>query len=432
MKWPKILIVSQNALSTTGNMGKTIASYFYGFPLENIAQLYFHEGIPNSSICNNYYRFSDADALKSILFRWIRGGVVEPDLSSSFTDTFSNKAAYSLGKKKNPVVYLLRDAVWRISSVINKKIITWIKDFSPDIIFFAAGDYKYPSIIVRKLSKKLHVPFVTCFFDDYYTNSIYKNKFLGGFYYKSFKKEIDKNVKRSLFCFSVSEEMSGVYSDIFNKKFVTLYTSTDDNYALRKFEEKQGISYLGGLSLKRDYQLKTLGDTLRSSNYANLPKHIDVFSPTNDETVLKVIKSCEGIAFHGGLNSDEVKRKIEESKVVLHVESFDSRIASRTKYSISTKIAESLASHTLLVAYGPDSLASMQYLKKNEAAIVSSDIQTLLSSLEQAIKNENIYNRIISNAYNLYLKNHSRASVTNVFMSNIASALDNYYENHSN
>lgn len=70
----KVLIVSQPVLSSTNNMGKTLMGYFKGFPSGNIAQLFLRQGTPeNAEVCERYYRFSDADAMKSIWNRSVRG-----------------------------------------------------------------------------------------------------------------------------------------------------------------------------------------------------------------------------------------------------------------------------------------------------------------------------------------------------------------------
>lgn len=68
-KYPRILIVSVNPLSTTSNNGKTIASFFESYPKEKLAQLYFHREIPTSNVCQNYYKISDEDMINNFLER---------------------------------------------------------------------------------------------------------------------------------------------------------------------------------------------------------------------------------------------------------------------------------------------------------------------------------------------------------------------------
>lgn len=64
----KVLIISQPVLSRSNNMGKTLMGYFSSFSASDVSQLFLRKGMPtNKEICENYYCFSDSDALKSIL-----------------------------------------------------------------------------------------------------------------------------------------------------------------------------------------------------------------------------------------------------------------------------------------------------------------------------------------------------------------------------
>ena len=59
-------------------MGKTLMAYFSAFPANNVSQFFLRQGEPtNTDVCENYYRFSDLDAVKSILNHKIRGTVFD-------------------------------------------------------------------------------------------------------------------------------------------------------------------------------------------------------------------------------------------------------------------------------------------------------------------------------------------------------------------
>ena len=70
-------------------------------------------------------------------------------------------------------------------------------------------------------------------------------------------------------------------------------------------------------------------------------------------------------------------RVLGTARYVLHVESFEARFKERTRYSLSTKIGESLASGACLIAYGPSDIASIEYLSEHSAGIVLSDLREL-------------------------------------------------------
>ena len=53
------------------------------------------------------------------------------------------------------------------------------------------------------------------------------------------------------------------------------------------------------------------------------------------------------------------------------MEAFDKENRDRVRYSVSTKIIESLASGRPLLAYGPEDVASMAYLRRNDCAALA-------------------------------------------------------------
>ena len=120
----KILIVSHNCFSLSSNMGKTMSYYFSSFGKDNIAQLYFYSEIPDSdNVCNNYYRFTDFDAIKSILFRWRYGArIVSKNSREKRVDSKTKEKVYSIAKRKTAIKYFIRDFVWSLSSWNNKHL----------------------------------------------------------------------------------------------------------------------------------------------------------------------------------------------------------------------------------------------------------------------------------------------------------------------
>ena len=76
----RVLLISHTALSKTNNMGKTLLSYLSDYKAGEVAQLYIHSEVPtDGTICTNYYRFTDIDAVKSIVNPLHRGHIFGKD-----------------------------------------------------------------------------------------------------------------------------------------------------------------------------------------------------------------------------------------------------------------------------------------------------------------------------------------------------------------
>lgn len=189
--------------------------------------------------------------------------------------------------------------------------------------------------------------------------------------------------------------------------FVLRYTSSI-NVPL-SYEKKKKISYLGNISYLRDLQLIDIGRTLRKMNCE--PNHIDVYSAESRKEIIDGMNLENGIVFHGAVGADEVLKVIGESMAVIHTESFDEKIRKSVRYSVSTKIADSLASGTCIFAYGPEEIASIDYLEKNNAAICCTDIKDLEHFLKVLITDTDERNKVVVKALTVAEKNHA-ATVT--------------------
>ena len=76
---PRVLVISHNVFSASGNMGKTMESLLGGVEPEHLAQLYFHSEVPTRRCCLRYFRVTDRDMLRSVPLRRPVGRAYGPD-----------------------------------------------------------------------------------------------------------------------------------------------------------------------------------------------------------------------------------------------------------------------------------------------------------------------------------------------------------------
>lgn len=397
-KKTRVLIVSHNPFSINFNMGRTLSSFFKGWNKESLAQFYFRPEMPSGNICDNYYKFSDTDALKSILVRNRKGTIIKQndgEHATAIIELDKYNKAYKLGPQKKPIVSFFRDLVWDLSSWRNRHFKKWLVEFSPDIVFFASGDYSFSYKIVLRIAKDFGIPIVTFCADDYYLFTTNNNKFLGKAYHRNLLKWARKIINYSSAIVTLNDLMATDYSRYFSKTCKVIYTGT--NYSCRTTKALNNkICYLGNLGLGRAETLVHFANQFRLFSRKNdLDIEIDVYSNEQRENILKMLKSCDNISFHGPISYKEVEIVTKSSLAVLHVESFEENNKNRVKYSFSTKIADILASGTPLIAYGPSDIASITYLKKNKCAIVISndeEFDTMMSKLFDNSLTEGIVN----------------------------------------
>ena len=413
----KVLIISHNVLSTSENMGKTLLSYFQDWGKGNLAQLYFHSQVPVTNKCIRYYRFTDMDALKSIVLRGRYGrsyneGDINKELITSRVDTGIQALLYEKGRKRTSLIYWLRNTVWALSSWHSKKLNRWIDEFNPNAVFFASGDYSFAYRIAIRIASERHIPLYMACFDDYYLYNSNNNSFLGRAVYSNYMKWVRKTAAYSECIFCVCEKMAKDYSDSFKKSCYTVYASTEVSNNLPMISKRKDIVYLGNIGLNRHLSLLEIGHALKKLNLPDVPNHIDVYSAEKRREILRELNEENGIVFHGAVSSDEVKKIIRNSMLVIHTESFDSKTIPQVRYSVSTKIADCLSSGTCILAYGPPNVASMEYLTENKAAYIINSKEDLENGLKEIISNKFLRKKIVKNAVQLSYRNHDRKTAS--------------------
>lgn len=416
----RVLVISHNVFSNTENMGKTLVSYFKDFGQENLAQFYIHSEIPTADICNNYYRVTDKEMIKSV-FGFKSGNIlkekdIQTNRKTTRTDVGAEAKLYRVAIKRTPLIYIMRNLWWKLGHWYNKQFKTWLNEFNPDCIFFVSGDYAFMYDVALKVAKSRNIPLYISCVDDCYLNNKNRSRFLGDFQHKRFMKSVNKTMRYSSAIFCICDSMTEDYEKLFNKKCVTIHTAASFDGRLEG-EKKRKISYIGNLGYNRYLQLADIGFALKQ--LGTDINQIDVYSPEKREEILKLMTAENGIAFHGNIPADEVKQVMAESLAVIHTESFDENIKNSVRYSVSTKIADSLMSGTCILAYGPEEVASIKYLSDNNAAYCITSKEKLSSGLSELLTNEDIRNTIVKNALELANKNHKTNNNFNVIYGTI-------------
>ncbi len=97
---------------------------------------------------------------------------------------------------------------------------------------------------------------------------------------------------------------------------------------------------------------------------------------------------------------------IRESDIVFHAECFDENIVYAIRYGFSTKIADSVSSGTNFLAFAPENIAFMQYLRSHDCAWCVTKKEDLLSALKRLLADKDERIRILYNAKRASENNH--------------------------
>ncbi|MCX6624335.1 MAG: hypothetical protein NTY38_25390, partial [Acidobacteria bacterium] len=125
-----------------------------------------------------------------------------------------------------------------------------------------------------------------------------------------------------------------------------------------------------------------------------------------DNTMVERLTIHEALEFRGGLDAAGVRQVIEESDILVHVESMNRVSRKLTRLSLSTKIPQYLASGRCILAVGPAEVASIRYIQDHEAGMVVTDLETLRGNFETLISDPELRQRYALNGLRLAQRRH--------------------------
>lgn len=384
----KVLIISHNPMTQQFGIGKTLLSLFSEFKKEELCQLYTNPALPNQDVCESYYRITDKAVLKSVFQRKIDAGPVPVQAP---TDGIIKKKP-SNPKNRQPHREILRDIIWELSPWYSSNLKAWLQEQKPTCIFVAIGSGKFLYELAFKIGKELCIPIATYVCDDFYFMEPCK-ALCSKIWKKMLVKETNQLMKASQKLVTICEELGKRYGSYFHKDYCTIMTGT--NYLVstdvRVKSQISSLCYFGRLNINRYQSLAEIAHTLDEINQENGTNIVlEIYSEEPSETIKKDFYGIQSVKFCGFLSGNDFEKKFFDTDILVHVEAFDSQSVERVRFSVSTKIADSLASGIPMFAYGPEEVASIQHLIRNQCAVVSTSKENLKMNLKKILFEEQL------------------------------------------
>ena len=151
---------------------------------------------------------------------------------------------------------------------------------------------------------------------------------------------------------------------------------------------------------------------------------LEVYSGEQDESLYEKLKAHPIIKYGGLIPYSEVQVKISESDIFVIAEGFAPENIEFTRYSLSTKAADSLASGNAILMYGPEEAGVVGYMKETGAAIVCTKPEFLKNYLEELISNRDLQKELYDKAVVASNKNHLVESTTAAFLKIVETAVE--------
>ena len=126
--------------------------------------------------------------------------------------------------------------------------------------------------------------------------------------------------------------------------------------------------------------------------------------------------------FKGAVPFSQVANVQRKADIVLFVEGTDIFNRNKARLSFSTKLTDYFQAGKCIVAYGSNEIAPIDYLKKNQIALVASKKNELYENMQQLVENPKLINVYGKAAYEFGKENHSNEKMKNILKSSLINA----------
>lgn len=427
---PKVLIVGTvpyNKKSTS----RAFEAYFHNWEKENLAQIFSNTKKPCKGHCGTLFQITD----HRMLNRWFSSRVETGEIfeyeqledewtnNSLEVESAATETAYRLGAKHTPLTHFLRGILWRKKFWCTPKLNAWLDEFKPECVFLSFSDDYFIPRIALYVAKRYNVPIVSSIGDDYYFNKHFSLSPVYHLYKETYKALIRKVLAYKGSAIYISDKIRDKYNDHFGLDGDTVYLTSEVErkpYTPISIENPL-ITYFGNIRMGRNVSLSEIG---RALGEIDPSYRLEVYSNENDSVYTKVFESNPNIMFGGSIPYAEVQDKMNRSDITVIVEGFEPKDIELSRYSLSTKAADALASGAAILAYGSQECGIIEYMQSTQAAVVCTEKEHLVAAIKRLMEDETAQRVRYEQAIKMTKEHHNLSSSCAVFENVVVRAME--------
>lgn len=410
INYPKVLVISvydyHNGMDATSI---TLRSFFNHWPTDRICHIHCetYEVLENTNPFGFNLNISDIKFNKILHYlKKKKDNIFDNSLLNNDVVVIKSSSFVSILKQKIKLFFSASADLlsYKISSNLESFILTQ----NPEVIYVIPSSRRIIRLVIE-LNKRFSIPIIPHFMDDW-PSTIYKDSILFYFQRKLTLNDLNSLLNKCKKALVISKAMEREYTERYlGIKFFTLMnalpTYLGEKNEFIKTNEKISFCYAGGLHLNRWSSLLFICKALKQiANteliiYTKLSDWNNVSSKFSEYTFIK---------YGGFLKTNDTLNVLKEHDYLVFVESFDQGVKKYTKLSISTKIPEYLCLGKPIIAIGPSDIASINYFKVNDSALVLDEQNKNLwkKLIVTALNDKHYFDVKIDNSKKIFIENH--------------------------
>ena len=419
---PKVLAISLSTWHKDSGI-HTQTDLFKFYDKAKIAQIYTKSDLPNTPVCDSFFRISENEIIKSVIKRTPVGKrVYNGEQADEATQKAMKEEAalYTKAhKKKSWLFTIIREIVWFLGNWKTKALNDFIKDENPDVYFVPI----YPVIYMGKLQlhilKKHPRPYVCYLWDDNFSYKPCKGKPLAYVHRYFLRKTVRKLAEGSTQMLTMTATQKKEIDAEFNLNSTLLTKGI--NYDSLEFKQKEISSpikmvYTGNLFIGRADSLVEISKAFADINKDGEKITLDIYSPTVMDSKTMEHLNSNGCHFNGRVPKSEVDAIQQAADIVVFVESLESDHRFEARLSFSTKLTDYFKNGKCIFAIGDKEIAPIEYLRDNECAIIANEYNEIAPQLERIIANPEIIKDFSQRAFECGKRNHNENDIKKIFV----------------
>ena len=398
----------------------TMSSLVAAFPPENVASLSIRANKSNSKVAGRYFHIIEGRVIKSILHPSTITGE-----EYSHSDNSYNKDIEAEEKRYNRKVgfgrfflVLVREILWKVGHWKSPALDQFIGNFNPDVLFFPIEGYihfnRINQYIIKTYKPKRVVGYM---WDDNFTYKQHRFDLLYFIHRYWLRKSVKSLIHSCDVVFAINPKMKRELDAEYGIDSILLTKPIRDVKTLEKtvIHEPVRMLYSGKLGIGRDKSIADIVDAIRIVNEAKQRVILDVYTSTPLNSKMRArIDVPEYCNLKGFVPQNKVLEEQQKADVLLFVESLTKQDMS-ARLSFSTKITDYLSAGKCIWAVGNNDLAPIDYLKEEDAALVSSTKESILEQLQTIINNHEMISLYAQKAHECGIKNHNQQVIKTRF-----------------
>ena len=417
---PKVLVVGINSwIDNTGI--NTLINLFGCWDKEKIAQIYTTDSLPNTAICDKFFRISENKVMKSVFKRKI---VTGERVYNAEQKTGSDNR---IKKRHGIILTWCREAVWKFGKWKTRALDEFIEEFKPDVLFMPLYSSIYMNRLQCYIAKKTGKPVVVYASDDNYAYRSSAKDPLSLLHRAFLRAKIRKLVNYCKQFIVIAPKQKEEYDKIFkiDSKIITKgidYSGLE--FKAYKPEYPIKAVYTGKLIIGRGESLAKIAEAMGEINRDGEKITLDIYTSDQLTEKQKLSLNVNGCAVRGAVSLKEVENIQSRADILIFVEGLGGKYKNKARLSFSTKITDYLKSGKCIFAVGDRNIAPIDYFLKNDSAIVATNKNEITERLSSVCGDLSLIEEYARKAFDCGVRNHEKSKMDALLKNCICGVID--------